>query len=183
MWSRSFQIGFRCLAIGSLVLAAGAVFYEQTNRFSQARESAKLHGRIVDAQRLIAESMQFDARLLEKAAPSEASLNMNLPVGSAQVWLPEMVRKHFKAAGHEVAIVRLNSLHELPESREFQRGYWSVGLPVDDSGDDVPGLLTAVAQFERQNSYVRVLDFTIAADPENPGKRIAGMNLTTLVPK
>ena len=183
MWSRSFQRGFRCMAIGSLVLAAGAVFYEQGNRYSRTRESAKLHGKIVEAQRLIADSIHFDARLLEKAAPSELPLNTNLPVGSAQVWLPELVRKHFKAAGHEVAIVRLNSLHEMPESREFQRGYWSVALPVDDTGDNVPGLLTAVAQFERQNSYVRVLDFTIGTDPENPGKRIAGMNLTTLVSK
>ena len=183
MWSRSSQLGFRCLAIGSLILAAGAVFYEQSNRYSRARESAALHGKIVEAQRLIAESMHFDARLLELGAPAQRPLETNLPVGSAQVWLPELVRKHFKAVGHEVAIVRLTSLHEVPETQEFQRGYWSVGLPVDEAGDDVPGLLSAVAQFESQNSYVRVLDFTIGTDPENPGKRIAGMNLTTLVCK
>jgi hypothetical protein len=134
----------------------------------------------VDAQRLMTEAERLDARSLEETN-TVAALNTDLPAGSAQVWLPELVKKHFANAGLDVSIVRLNSIHEIPETRNFHRGYWSVGVPVDESGKNIRGLLTAVAQFERQNAFVRVLDFSIVPDPENPGKRLAGMNVTTLV--
>lgn len=182
MWSRRSQIGIRCLAIGSLVLAAGGVFYEQGNKRGSSRETADLHGRIVDAQRLIAEVDTLDIRQ-HVPGNSVALLSVDLPRGSAQVWLPELVKTHFTNAGLDVSIIRLNSLLDIPESRNFQRGYWSVGVPVAEDGKNIPDLLTAVAQFERQNKFVKVLDFSVAPDPENPGKRIAGVNLTTLVVK
>lgn len=182
MWSRACKIGFRCMAVGSLALGAGGVFYEQTNKHFMAKERAELHGRIVDAQRLIADVEGFEPKL-PVASHATTRLNTNLPSGSAQIWLPELIRNHFTAAGLDVAIVRLNSLHDIPEEQEYQRGYWSVGLPIHDSADNIPKLLSAVALFEKQNSFIHVLDLSISADPESPGKRIAGINVTTLVAK
>ena len=180
MWSRRSQFGMRCLAIASLAIAAGGVFYERGIKRGSARETADLHGRIVEAQRLIAEVDTLDIRQ-HLSASEGIPLSANLPSGSAQVWLPELVKKHFTNAGLDVSIVRLNSLLDIPETRNFQRGYWSVGVAVEENGKNIPDLLTAVAQFERQNTFIKVLDFSVAQDPENPGKRIAGVNLTTLV--
>ena len=56
-------------------------------------------------------------------------------------------------------------------------------LPIEGSADDIPKLLSAVAQFEKQNAFIHVLDLSITPDPENPSKRIAGINVTTLVAK
>jgi hypothetical protein len=180
MWSSRCRVGIRVLAVGSLVLAAGGVFYEQGVKRGRARETAELHGRIVEGQRFVAEAEKLEFRAVEATRP-RALVDIDLPPGSAQVWLPPMVKKHFANAALEVSVIRLNSIQEIPETPNFRRGYWSIGVPVEEDGKNIPAVLTTLAQLEKQNPYLRVLDFSIAADPENPGKRIAGMNLTTLV--
>ena len=93
------------------------------------------------------------------------------------MWVPERVKEHFADVGLGVGVIRLTSIHEVPEMPDLRRAYWSIGLPVDDDGRNVTGLLCAAADFERRNPFARVLDFAIRPDVENPGKRVAGLNV------
>jgi hypothetical protein len=94
-----------------------------------------------------------------------------------------MVKEHFARFDISVPLVRLNTIQEEPELPGFEHDYWSVALPITAEGRNIAAMLVAVAEFDQQNPFVKVLDFAIRPDPENPGGRVGLLNLTALIRK
>ena len=178
----------RWLAAGGLALTAAWAFDQQAlaplrQRETEARGSiAALEARIADAHRAVGEVRALEAQVSSERSELD-SLQNDLPAGSAMIWLPALVKGHFAHFGIAVTIVRLNTTLDEPGMPGNSRGYWSLALPIDEAGRNVTGLLFAVAALEQQHSFVRVLDFGIRPDPENPGRRVAGLNLAVLIRK
>lgn len=188
MGSPKNQMLLGWLAVGALSLAAGRVFYVQSiaplrQREAVAlREVAELRQRVDGARETIKETIAQE-RATGKALGEVDRLRGDVPAGSAMLWLPELVRIHFARSGFAVTVVRLNTVVEEPELPDYSRGYWSVGLPVDEDPKKVTELLLAVAEIEPLNTFVRVLDFAIRADPEDPVRRVGLLNVAALIRK
>lgn len=185
MESGKKDTGLGWLTAGGMALAAGWAFYAQALAPLRQREAetlrsiAALEERIAAARGTLAEVRALEAQV-SGARNELRSLQSNLPAGSAMVWLPELITGHFGRFGVAVAIVRLNTTVAEPELSGYNRGYWSVALPLGEAGRNVPGLLLAVAELEQQQPFVQVLDFAIRPDPEDPDRRIAGLNVAVL---
>jgi hypothetical protein len=82
-----------------------------------------------------------------------------------------------------VALVRLNTTRDEPNISGCERDFLSVALPIDDAGRNIPNVIAAVADLDQRNPFVRVLDFAIRADPENPARRVGSLNLAALIQK
>jgi hypothetical protein len=179
---------FGALAACGLAVAAAWEFHERMilplgqREMKTRHEIEELKGQVGHAEAVIA-----GIRALEKEAPGIRSelvrLQDEVPKGSAMVWLPKLVNEHFGSFGITVPLVRLNVSLPEPGLPGYEHDYWSVALPVDEEGRDIPTLLLAVADLDRANAPVRVLDFSIRPDPENPGGRIGSMNLGAIIPK
>lgn len=102
---------------------------------------------------------------------------------STMVSFPENVRQHFARFGVPLRAMRLNTTQEMPDLPGYQRVYWSVGLSVAEADRTLTGLLISVAELEEQNRFIKVLDFALQPDVEEPGSRTVGINLVTLLPK
>lgn len=102
---------------------------------------------------------------------------------SAMVTFPESVRQHFARFGIPLRVMRLNTIQEMPDVPGYQRVYWSVGLPVAETDQNATGLLIAVAELEEQNCFIKVVDFALQPDVEDPLARTVGINLVTLLPR
>lgn len=102
---------------------------------------------------------------------------------SAMIAFPESVRQHFLRFGHSLRVMRLNTIQELPDLPGYQRVYWSVALPVAETDLNLTGLLIAVTELEEQNRFIKVIDFALQPDVEEPGARTVAVNLVTLLPK
>ncbi|MEQ1862920.1 MAG: hypothetical protein ABMA13_23610 [Chthoniobacteraceae bacterium] len=179
---------FHTLLTCGLALAAGCVGYQWSIAPVRQRESegsrsvSALRQQIDGARKAIGEVHTLEARFSRERHELD-TLHGDLPSGPALVWFPERVKEHFARVGSGVVIVRLNTTMDVPDLPDFRRGYWSVGWPIDEAAGNVSGLMLAVAEFEQQNAFVRVLDFAIRPDPENPGGRMAALNVTALIPR
>ena len=143
---------------------------------------ASLQGSIAEAREAIQQVRTLEGEA-EAVRLRIGRLDEEIPAGPAMVWLPELVKQHFSHFGLSVAIVRMNTTRDVPDLSRHSRGYWSVGLPIEESSFKAAGAVLAVAEFEQQNPFVKVLDFAIRPDPEHPQGRIAVMNLTALIRK
>jgi hypothetical protein len=146
------------------------------------RDAANLSERIEKAKKTIAEVRAAE----EGAAPIRQQLEKlqeDLPVGSTMVALPALVKAHFARAGVAVRLIRLNTTQNQPDIPGFERGFWSVALPIDENGRNVAKLLMAVTDLDRENPFIRILNFAIRPDPENPRERMASLNVTSLIRK
>jgi hypothetical protein len=102
---------------------------------------------------------------------------------SALVSLPDDVKRHFARFGLNASIVRMNTVREESDLPGYSRAYWAVTLPIAEAGHTAAGSLLAVAEFEQQLPFVRILNFAIHPDPEAPARRIAQFNLAALIRK
>ena len=146
------------------------------------REAADLGERIGKAQKLIAEVRPKEAA----AAPIRKELDRlqrDIPAGAAMVALPALVKEHFGRSGIPVRLIRLNTTRNEPGIPGYERSFWSLALPIDEAGRNITPLLLAAAELDREHPFLKVLDFAIGPDPENPSGRIASLNLTTLMQK
>ncbi len=173
------------VAACGLALAAGRELYVRTTaplRQQEAkilRDVAALSRRIDAARKTIAE-VQAQEKDVEAIRSKAERLQADCPPGSPVVWVPSLLRDHFARSGAAVLLTRLNAIQDEPNLPGHARGFWSAALPIDEAGHDIAALLEEVADLERQNPCVRVLDFAVRPDPENPGHRVALLNLTAL---
>jgi hypothetical protein len=178
---------FGAIAVCALALAVGREFYVHSIApFSQRetealREAGDLGERVDGAQKTMAD-IQAQEKDADRVRSELERLRDELPADAA-VAVPALVKEHFARHGIVVPLVRLNTMQEEPELPGCEHGYWSVALPIDDAGRNITAMLLAVADFDQQNPFVRVLDFSIRPDPENPGGRVGSLNLAALVRK
>lgn len=146
------------------------------------RDARELRERVADAQKTIAENRarRMDA---EGIRGEIEQAQADLPSGSAGVAFPAWVKEQFGRSGIGVPVVRLTAAQDEPNASGYERGFWSVDLPIEDADRNVTKLLVVVADMDRENSFVRVLDFDIYPDPEKPGSRVGSLNLATVLRK
>ena len=143
-------------------------------------EAASLEKRIADAQKTMAGIRERETevdRIREEIGKVQAGL---LPESAGDAF-PAWVKEHFAHCGVVVPAVRLDSTQAEPDASGFERGLWSVDLPIDDAGRNIANLLGAVADLDQRNSFVRVLGFEIGPDPGKPGARVGLLNLATVL--
>ena len=107
-------------------------------------------------------------------------LYRELLAGSAMFSMPPLVREHFARFGIPVRLVRMNSTKDEPDIPGHERSFWSVALPIDEGGRNIFKMLLAVADLDQEKPFLRVIDFAIRPDPENPTARMASMNVSVL---
>jgi hypothetical protein len=146
------------------------------------REIADLSERLADARTTMA-GIQAQEKDADRVRSELERLREELPKGAAMVALPEMVKGHFAKSGINVPLIRLNTTQDCPDLPGYAHGYWSVALPIGDAGPKVTAMLLAVAELEQRDPFLRVLEFAIRTDPENPGGRMGSLNLGTVIRK
>lgn len=176
------------VAVCGVALAAGWQVYGRLivplkgQAMEAHRDAADVKGRIVGAQKTIAE-----IRALEQDAGGAngglQSLEGDIPSGSPLVWLPARMEKHFGNMGLPGAVIRLNTKLEESELPGFERTYWIVQLPVGSSPGEFRKACLAVTEIERADSSVRVLDAEIRNDANDSSRRLMVMNVSVLARK
>jgi hypothetical protein len=146
------------------------------------RDAGRFGKRIADVQKTIAAIRQRETdvdRIREEIDKAQAGL----APGSAGGAFPAWVKEHFAHCGIVVPAVRLDVVQDEPGASSYERGLWTVDLPIDEAGRNLASLLGAVADLDQRDSFVRVLEFEIRPDPRKPGARVASLNLATVLRK
>jgi hypothetical protein len=102
---------------------------------------------------------------------------------AAMMTFPDAIKEHFSGFGLPPSVVRLNTVQREAHLTGYERAYWSIGLPVSSTDKNLTGLLLAVAAFDRRDTLTKVVDFVLQPNPENPGERIASVNIVALIRK
>lgn len=171
-----------------LALVAGREFYLQETAPLRAqaakilREVAELSGQIDAAHKAIAE-VHAEKKDTEASRSAGERLHDGCPAGPPMVWVPALIKDHFARSGTAVLITRFITIQDEPNLPGQERGFWSTALAIGEAGRNITPVIHGIADLEQQHPYVRVLDFAIRTDPENPGQRVALFNLTALIPK
>lgn len=187
MSTESGNIWMRLCGVAAwvLALAVGWKYHDESmaplrqREKEVQREIADLKGRIEGAQKVVAESAAREkdgARLKDELE----RLQKDYPEGSAMVWLPGLVKEHFDRAGITGLLSRLSTTQPEPDLPGHERGFWSMALKIDASGQRLATLLNAATDLDQRNSFVRVVDFSIRTDPENPSGRVGWFNVEAL---
>jgi hypothetical protein len=146
------------------------------------KAARKLRERIADAEKKIAEIrvQKMDvARIRSEIDQAQA----DVPPGSVIESFPAWVKEHFAHFGIVVLLVHQDAARNEPNASDYERGSWTVNLPIDEAGLNVPKLLSAVADIDQRSAFVRVLEFEIRSNPEKPGGRVGFLNLATVLRK
>ena len=176
------------LAAFGLALAAGREKYASSLALLRERETealratASLGEQIQKAQATIADT-QAKETAASRLRRELKDLECRFPEGSATLWLPALVREHFARSGISVRLIRLNTIQDEPDISGYERGVWSVVLPVEETGRNNPKWHLAVAQIESENPCLRVLDFATLPDPENSRGHLMSLTIAALVRK
>ncbi len=176
------------LLLGSIAVGVAWSSYDQAGapfRLHEREDRDAIFGlraRVEKARTTIQEvrKLESDAQVVRSQI---ARLEQEIPAGPAMVWLPELVKTHFASFGLSGAIVRMNIVRGEPDLPAFRRGYWSIALPLPEGSRSAAGSLLAVAEFEQQHPFVKVLDVAIRPDPENPQGKVALLNVAALIRK
>jgi hypothetical protein len=180
--------GLRSMAACGLALVLGWAFHGRVIAPLKQREAvalrdgSELKARLDGAQNLIA-GIQAEEQHAEGERSEMKRLESELPAGSAMFWLPPLVKRHLERSGFADALVSLSAIRDEPRIPGCERSFWSVRLPIDAAGRNVPTLLLAVADLDQQNPFVRVLDFSTRPDPDDRMRRLAVIEVGTLSPK
>lgn len=152
----------------------------------RAEDSSRQLGELQDKARAGRKTLDQIEAAGQKAEEAGTALNRllsNETAHSMTVSFPDKTKRHFTRLGYPSAVVRLNVIKDEPDLPGCQRIYWSVGLPLPETGRGAPGLLDAVVEFEEQNQMIKVLDFVLQPHPEDPRQRMAGFNVVALIRK
>jgi hypothetical protein len=110
-------------------------------------------------------------------------LKQGLPEGSALVWFPERMRKHFRDAGFDAVSIQPNTKADVPELPGFERSYWAVELPIVGGAKQIRAALVGLAQLETAEPFLRILDAAIRRDAQDSARQVAVANVVILAPK
>src|SRR5436190_17487588 len=175
LWSRRF------ILLG-VTLAAGGMYYEQSTNHTTERQNAALKERIADARRTIAELQEQEARAKQERVKLDA-IHEGAPPTPALVWFPRRVKQHFQQF-EPGPTTRLNTSVDEAALPGFERTYWAIEMAAGKTSSEAREICIAIAEFERLNPSVRVVDVAIRPDTDNPdAPRLMVVNLSVLGPK
>lgn len=175
------------ILLAALLLGVGWSYERSLASFQQREtdaraEVARLAERIATTRSTIQEARSLENEAQE-ARKQIARLGDDLPAGPAAKWMPALLAQHLTARGMKTCVIQMGTIREEPDLPGFLRSSWSVGLPLAEGSGNTAGPLFAMAGFKQHHPFVRVLDFAIRTDPENPRQRIAHFNLAVLMRK
>ena len=188
MESSTKPIRIGAIVACALALGAGRDFYTRSispllqKESEIQRESDAVDERIENARLTIAKTRTLETNA-DKSRSELERLQDELPAGSPMVSMPALVGEHFTRHGLNAPLIRLNTTREEPKIPGYRRGYWSLAVPIDKDGANIPTLLSTIADLEQQYAFLRVLDFAIRPDPENPDARVGLMNFASVIRK
>lgn len=180
-----FVILRKTLAVGAAVWVAWGLYSEKiaplaTRENEAARSVAELRERIQGARNSIKEIHKLEQEATEARTELERKPS-DIPAGQAIVWFPPRLKGHFDRFGIAVGVTRLISVREEARLPGYKRSYWSIGVPFLKGDRTANSLLLAVADLERQDRFVKVVDFALQPDLENPGNFTAAVSVSALV--
>lgn len=181
---------FRRIAAGGAVLAAAWCFHSQWTaplrrcELEQTQGLADVRQRIADARTEIREALNQEQEQGKMNARMELnSLRGGQPGEPAVVWLPARLRSDLARFGIQGAAVRQNSAVPEPGLHGYERTYWRLTLPPQGGARTMTGILLAVADIERADRGLKVLDFSFQCDAAEPHWPAGGFNISALVRK
>jgi hypothetical protein len=182
-WMRAGSVAICALALAAAWECHGRLIAPLRKLEAAAvADAGDMRERIGRAQKTIVET-----RTLEQdpagARSQLRSLLGNRPSGSALVWFPARIEKHFGRLNGEGVVARFNSVLEQPELPDFERSHWAVEMPVGDTAAAFRDVCAAIADFESADPALRVLDVVIQPVPNDPMQRRLVMNLSFLCRK
>lgn len=178
----------RQFLIGGALLGAAWWFHSHFLVPLQQREVGCLQKLAEVRQRIGEAKARIDEIGKQESATASArdlldSLKGNFPKEPTVVWLPLRLKTHLRGAGITEVGIRVNSALPEPGAPGFERSFWNLNIPRQEGMQTMNGLLLALKEIERQESFVRILDLSFVADSAPPHWPAGGLNVTALVPK
>jgi len=182
------SISVRQFLMGGVLLGAAWWFHShwfvplQQREVECMRELGEARQRVSDAKLKIHEvSRKEQAARVTRGVLD--SLQGDIPKEPMVVWLPVRLRTHLRGTGIADAAIRMNSAMPEPDVPGYERSFWHLNLPKQGGMRNINDVLLAVAEIERQQPFVRILDLSFSADPEEPHWPAGRFNVSVLVPK
>ncbi len=175
----------RSLFTAAICLGAAWFFYRQWILPVQASEKdtqgkiAELRGQIDLATKEL-EAIQALKNRAALGATELGRLHGEVHKGAVMAWFPVQIRQAFAQAENPVSSVRLNTTLLASGLPGCERSYWHVVAPYEPARRGIAGLLLAVNEIERQEPFVRLLDFSVKSDPADLSAGVAEMNFVVL---
>ena len=101
--------------------------------------------------------------------------------GPEVVWFPDWLRAQLRRFGIVEAQIRLNTRVPEPGLPGFSRSCWNVNLPKQDGVRNATALLLAVKEIGQRERFVKTLDCSIRANPEEPNRPAGAFNVEVLI--
>lgn len=187
MASNSSMFLRRVLA-GGVVLGTAWWFHSQMLVPLQQRERECLRAiddvqrRLTDARAVLQEIRDRETKVASAGAALDP-LRGEAPKDPTVIWLPERLKKDLHSGGIAEAGIRVNSALPEPFAGGYERTYWHINVPQQPGIPNMNAALLAVTEIERQESFVRILDLTFRADPDEPHRPAGSLNVSAIVRK
>jgi hypothetical protein len=126
---------------------------------------------------------------LRNAGITEARIRVNpamvesVVADSEQTFFAGKLRTHQRTGGIAEGGIRAAATVREPGVPGYERTYWQLNLPGQDGMRSMSEVLQAVAEIERQEPSMRILDLSFVAASEAPHWPAGEFNVTALVPK
>jgi len=173
------------LAAGLSILATVAVYFGEVMPLRERDERLERY-LAKNREMLSVEREKIDQAREREQQTAQARADLSrllgyLPERSASVRLPLLTKEHFQKIGFQPSVMRLNGIRQENEMLQCRVAYMGVGVPLGRTPKDMSGYLIAVAEFEEQHPFVKVLDFSVGVDALEPQRLMGGFNFTALV--
>ena len=168
------------LALLSAVVQAPSILSLRQRNDDLRRRLPNLRQAIDSAERTLKQVRELEQQTAQARADIQQLFGEHHGE-SALVWFPNHLREHLDHFGIHEAMIRLNTVRNDETLTGYRRAYWGVGMPVENGTKDLTQLLYAAAELEEKDRFVKVLDFAVRPDAEDPQRRTVAINLMALV--
>lgn len=165
---------------GQIQLRSYKIFRERDE--ANERKAAELHRQLESAHRTIGEVKEIE----QQAAAVRTGLDRwatERQTGPTVVWFPGWLKAQLLRRGIAEAQIRLNTEVPEPGLPGFKRTCWNVNLPPQEGVRSMTALLLAVRDIEQRDRFVKILDCSIRAVPEEPARLVGAFNVEVLIPE
>ncbi len=173
-----FFVGGTVLGLTILIEAEGSNPLRQKEA-QMRRDVSGLRERIKEARDEFHEIKEQEQAVGRERSALNA-VHPDVPPGPAVVWFPVRLKEHLRRFGVAEVVIRQNTALPEPGLAGFERTYWRLSFPAQESVRDLKTLLTIAAEFEQQYTFVKVLDVSLHSESQGSA---GGFNIAALVRK
>lgn len=178
----------RALIAGSIILAGCGIVYNRAIAPLQRQQAEWLLE--IDSLRNQVRLAQDELNAIKdqeqagwQLRRSLDSLHDGIPVDSAVTWFPPRMKSLLGRLGVEQVGIRLNTTEPEPKLVGYERTFWHVSLPQQSSMRKMTDALLVVAQLEQQDRFVKIMDFSLHAEAQEPAWVAGHVNVMAFVRK